>query len=359
LTEKLSALNLSRNEKIKIAIIFSILLTVTALGFSAAFVIGKIAAVLAGLGIVTYVFGLRHGVDADHIAAIDNTTRKLMQEGKRPCTVGMWFSLGHSTVVVVLIIGLIVATRAVATNIPALQSAGAVIGTLVSGSFLWIIGFINAVIVIGIYKIFRTLKQGKLNQAELDNLLENRGFMNRFFRPLFKIISKPWHIYPVGVLFGLGFDTASEVALIAISVGIGVSTNIPLYYILILPLMFTCGMVTIDTADGVAMRVAYGWAFLNPIRKIYYNLTVTVISVLVAWAIGTVELLQVLSSELNLNGLFWNWLNTLNFEMIGFGIVAIFVVSWLVSFGYWQYKQFDKVVPFNQIQQSSINANIS
>jgi len=252
-----------------------------------------------------------------------------------------------------------VATRAVATNIPALQSAGAVIGTLVSGSFLWIIGFINAVIVIGIYKIFQTLKQGKLNQAELDNLLENRGFMNRFFRPLFKIISKPWHIYPVGVLFGLGFDTASEVALIAISVGIGVSTNIPLYYILILPLMFTCGMVTIDTADGVAMRVAYGWAFLNPIRKIYYNLTVTVISVLVAWAIGTVELLQVLSSELNLNGLFWNWLNTLNFEMIGFGIVAIFVVSWLVSFGYWQYKQFDKVVPFNQIQQSSINANIS
>jgi high-affinity nickel-transport protein len=359
LTEKLSVLNLSRNEKIKIAIIFSILLTVTALGFSAASVIGKIAAVLAGLGIVTYVFGLRHGVDADHIAAIDNTTRKLMQEGKRPCTVGMWFSLGHSTVVVVLIIGLIVATRAVATNIPALQSAGAVIGTLVSGSFLWIIGFINAVIVIGIYKIFQTLKQGKLNQAELDNLLENRGFMNRFFRPLFKIISKPWHIYPVGVLFGLGFDTASEVALIAISVGIGVSTNIPLYYILILPLMFTCGMVTIDTADGVAMRVAYGWAFLNPIRKIYYNLTVTVISVLVAWAIGTVELLQVLSSELNLNGLFWNWLNTLNFEMIGFGIVLIFILSWLVSFGYWQYKQFDKVVPFNRIQQSSINANIS
>ena len=357
MTEKLSALNLSRNEKIKIAVIFSILLTVTALGFSAAFVIGKIAVVLAGLGIVAYVFGLRHGVDADHIAAIDNTTRKLMQEGKRPCTVGMWFSLGHSTVVVALIIGLIVATRAVATNIPALQSAGAVIGTLVSGSFLWIIGFINAVIVIGIYKIFQTLKQGKLNQAELDNLLENRGFMNRFFRPLFKIISKPWHIYPVGVLFGLGFDTASEVALIAISVGIGVSTNIPLYYILILPLLFTCGMVTIDTADGVAMRVAYGWAFLNPIRKIYYNLTVTVISVLVAWAIGTVELLQVLSSELNLNGLFWNWLNTLNFEMIGFGIVLIFIVSWLVSYGYWQYKQYNKLDPFNHIQQSPINTN--
>lgn len=264
-------------------------------------------------------------------------------------------SLWGSTVVVALIIALILATRAVATNIPALQSTGAFIGTLVSGSFLWIIGFINAVIVIGIYKIFQTLKQGKLNQAELDNLLENRGFMNRFFRPLFRVISKPWHIYPVGVLFGLGFDTASDVVLIAISVGIGVSTNIPLYYILILPLLFTCGMVTIDTADGVAMRVAYGWAFLNPIRKIYYNLTVTVISVLVAWAIGTIELLQVLSTELNLNGLFWSWLNTLNFEMIGFGIVAIFIVSWLVSFSYWQYKKYDKLDPFNQVQQPQIN----
>ncbi len=233
--------------------IFSILIAITAFGFISAFYIGQIAVVLGGLGIVAYVFGLRHGVDADHIAAIDNTTRKLMQEGKRPYTVGMWFSLGHSTVVVAMIVALIFATRAVTASIPALQSTGAVIGTLVSGSFLWIIGFINAVIVIGIYKIFQTLKQGKLNQQELDNLLENRGFMNRFFRRLFKLINKPWHIYPVGVLFGLGFDTASEVALIAISVGIGVSTSIPLYYILILPLLFTCGMVTIDTADGIAM----------------------------------------------------------------------------------------------------------
>ena len=356
MTGNQATVNLSRSEKIRIAIIFSVLITITAVGFSAAFVIGKIAVVLGGLGIVAYVFGLRHGVDADHIAAIDNTTRKLMQEGKRPYTVGLWFSLGHSTVVVALIIALIFATRAVTTSIPALQSAGAVVGTLVSGSFLWIIGFINAVIVIGIYKIFQTLKQGKLNQEELDRLLENRGFMNRFFRPLFKVINKPWHIYPVGVLFGLGFDTASEVALIAISVGIGVSTSIPLYYILILPLLFTCGMVTIDTADGVAMRVAYGWAFLNPVRKIYYNLTVTVISVLVAWAIGTIELLQVLSTELNLSGIFWSWLNTINFEMIGFGIIGIFIMSWLVSFGYWRVKKYDKLEPFNQGPQPQINS---
>ncbi len=341
--------NLTSREKIKIATIFAVLIAITAFGFCAAFIIGNIAVVLAGLGIVAYVFGLRHGVDADHIAAIDNTTRKLMQEGKRPFTVGMWFSLGHSTVVVALIVGLILATKTVVSNIPALQSTGAVLGTLVSGSFLFIIGFINAVIVIGIYRIFQTLKQGKLNQQELDNLLENRGFMNRFFRPLFKLISKPWHIYPVGVLFGLGFDTASEVALIAISVGIGVSTSIPLYYILILPLLFTCGMVTIDTADGIAMRVAYGWAFLNPIRKIYYNLTVTVISVLVAWAVGFVEILQVLSSELNLSGAFWSWLNAVNFEMIGFGIIGIFIASWAVSFGYWRYKKYDKLEPFKHI----------
>jgi nickel/cobalt transporter (NiCoT) family protein len=352
---KSNPFGLSRGEKIKIAIIFAILITVTAVGFSAAFVIGKIAVVLGGLGIVAYVFGLRHGVDADHIAAIDNTTRKLMQEGKRPISVGTWFSLGHSTVVVALIIGLIAATRAVTASLPVLQSAGAVIGTLVSGSFLWVIGFINAVIVIGLYKLFQTLKQGKINPDELEDMLQNRGFMNRFFRPLFKLISKPWHIYPVGVLFGLGFDTASEIALIAISVGIGVSTGIPLYYVLILPLLFTCGMVTVDTADGVAMRVAYGWAFLNPIRKIYYNLTVTVISVLVAWAIGTLELLQVLSNELNLSGIFWGWVNALNFEMVGFGIIGIFIVSWLISFGYWRHKEYDKLEPFKNIQQPSIN----
>ena len=308
LTEKNSDFGLSRNEKVKVAIILATILTVTVFGFITSFIIGKIAVVLAGLGLICYVFGLRHGVDADHIAAIDNTTRKLIQEGKRPCTVGMWFSLGHSTIVVGLIVGLVLATRAIASNIPALQSTGAVIGTLVSGGFLWIIGLINVVIVVGIYKIFQTLKQGKLNQSELDNLLEKRGFMNRFFRPLFKIVTEPWQIYPIGVLFGLGFDTASEVALIAISVGVGVSSNIPLYYILILPLMFTCGMVMVDTSDGITMRVAYGWAFNNPIRKIYYNLTVTIMSVLVAWAIGTVELLQVLSSELNFSGLFWGWL---------------------------------------------------
>jgi high-affinity nickel-transport protein len=337
-----SSAGLSADEKVKIVVIYAALAIATILGFFLSFVIGRATVIMAGLGIVTYVFGLRHGVDADHIAAIDNTTRKLIQEGKRPLTVGMWFSLGHSTIVVSLIIGLVVATRAIASDIPALQSTGAILGTLVSGSFLWIIGLINAIIVLGVYRIFQTVKHERLDQAELDNLLESRGFMNRYFRPLFKVVREPWQIYPIGVLFGLGFDTASEIALVAISVGVGVSTNIPVYYILVLPLMFTCGMVAVDTTDGVTMRAAYGWAFKNPIRKIYYNLTVTVISVLVAWAIGTIELLQVLSSELNLSGGLWNWIGALDFEAIGFGIVGIFVLSWLVSLGYWRYKKYDE-----------------
>ena len=348
LTQKNTEFSLSQNEKIKITTIFATIIAVTVFGFIASFIIGEIAVVLAGLGLICYVLGLRHGVDVDHIAAIDNTTRKLIQQGKRPSTVGMWFSLGHSTIVIALIVGLVLATRAVATNVPALESSGAIIGTLVSGGFLWIIGLINVIIVVGIYKVFQGLKQGKLNQAELDNLLDKRGFMNRFFSPLFKIVSEPWQIYPIGVLFGLGFDTATEVALVAISIGVGVSTNIPLYYILILPLMFTCGMVLVDTSDGVTMRVAYGWAFYNPIRKIYYNLTITIMSVLVAWVIGTVELLQVLSTELKLNGWFWGWLNGLNFESIGFGIVLMFVLSWLVAYGYWRIKRYDKQFPINQ-----------
>ncbi len=331
----------SRGEKAVIVAIYTGIIAVTCLGFLVSVAVGRITLILAGLGIVAYVFGLRHGVDADHIAAIDNTTRKLLQDGERPLTVGLWFSLGHSTIVVALIVGLVIATRSIASDILMLQNAGSIMGALVSGSFLWIIGLINAIIVLGVYRMFQNLRHGKVSETELENLLEQRGFLNRFFRPLFKIVKKPWQIYPIGVLFGLGFDTASEVALIAISVGVGVSSNIPLYYILILPLMFTCGMVLVDTTDGVTMRLAYGWAFLNPLRKIYYNLTVTVISVLVAWMIGAIELLQVLSNELNLRGSFWDYLNGLDFETIGFAIIGIFVLSWLVSWAYWKISRFD------------------
>ena len=338
-----STIGLSQNEKIKIATLYSLIVVATISGFIASTIIGKLSALLAGLGVIAYVFGLRHGVDADHIAAIDNTTRKLMQENQHPFTVGLWFSLGHSTIVVGLIVALIFATRTIIGHIPILESGGAIIGTTVSGVFLWLMGIVNLVIVLNIYRIFKELKNGKLNQTELESLLDNRGFLNRYFRPLFRIVKRPWQIYPIGVLFGLGFDTATEIALIAISVGIGVSSSVPVWMILVLPFMFTCGMVLIDTTDGLTMAAAYGWAFLNPIRKVYYNLTVTVISVLVALAIGTAELLQVIASELRLTGAFWNLLNELDFETIGFGIIIIFLASWLLSVAVWKYRRFDEI----------------
>lgn len=324
--------------RIKLFLLYGPIIAATLIGFAASTIIGRISVVLAGLGIVAYVLGLRHGVDADHIAAIDNTTRKLMQEGKDPMTVGTWFSLGHSTIVVGLIVALIFFTRKVAGAIPSLQNNGAIIGTAISGTFLWVIGLMNVAIALSIYRIYRDLRTGKKERAELENLLNKRGFMNRYFHSLFRIVSKPWQIYPIGVLFGLGFDTASEVALIAISVGADVSGAIPLWMILVLPFMFTCGMVLVDTTDGVAMKKAYGWAFLKPIRKIYYNLTLTVISVLVALAIGSVEVIQVFSMELKPSGPFWTWILGLNFSEIGYFVVALFVITWLFSMAYYKVK---------------------
>ena len=254
-----SGLGLSATEKSKIVLVYSLIGLATVLGFAASRIVGELSVLLAGLGLVACVFGLRHGVDADHIAAIDNTTRKLMQDDQRPFTVGLWFSLGHSTIVVALIVALVFATRMVIGRIPALESGGAIIGTTVSGVFLWLMGMLNIMVVLSIYRIFKELKHGKMDQVKLDSLLENRGFLNRYFRPLFRIVKRPWQIYPIGVLFGMGFDTATEIALIAISVGVGVSSSIPVWMILVLPFMFTCGMVLIDTTDGVTMRLAYGW----------------------------------------------------------------------------------------------------
>jgi len=335
-------LNLTGGEKVKISAIYAALLILTILGFTASLAISKVSPVLAGLGIVCYILGLRHGFDCDHIAAIDNTTRKLIHQGKKPSTVGLWFSLGHSTIVVSLIVVLVYASRLVIGTIPALESGGAIAGTLISGVFLFLIGVINTVIVLDIYKIFKAAREGDMDEEKLEETLDNRGVMNRFFKPLFNIVNEPWQIYPIGLLFGLGFDTATEVALIAVSVGAGVSNAVPLWMILVLPFMFTCGMVLVDTTDGVIMRLAYGWAFMNPIRKIFYNLTITVISVLVAFAIGGIELLQVLSTEFRLTGPFFDLINNLDFESLGYVIVAIFVISWLASMLWWKYKKYDQ-----------------
>ena len=338
-----AGLGLSPSEKISVLVIYSGIAAATLVGFAASIVVGTIFTRLAALGVLAYTLGLRHGVDADHIVAIDNTTRKLLQDGERPLTVGTWFSLGHSTVVVGLVVALVIATQSVANQIPGLQGSGAIIGTTVSGIFLFLIGLVNAIIVMGIYRTFKTMKEGEIDESELEGLLQNRGFLNRYFGGLFLIVRKPWQIYPIGILFGLGFDTASEIALFAITIVFAVSSSIPLWMILLLPFLFTCGMVLADTTDGIAMRAAYGWAFLRPIRKIYYNLTVTVISVAVAFAIGGVELLQVLASELNLTGPYWNWLANLDFETMGFGIMGIFLVAWLVSTAYWKFRRYDEL----------------
>jgi len=338
--EKCDRLGLTLNEKVKIGGIYGSLAAVTALLILVATMIGYRYAALGGLGLVSYVLGLRHAVDADHIAAIDNTTRKLLQQGKRPVTVGMWFSLGHSTIVIALTVALVLATKAVVNAVPAFESGGAIVGTSISGVFLFIIGLVNVLIVLDVYKTFKGLREGSLSGAQLDDAINKNSFMSKTFGKLFKIVNSPWQIYPVGILFGLGFDTASQIALIAISIGVGGS--VPFWCVLIMPLLFTAGMVTIDTSDGISMRCAYGWAFLKPIRKIYYNLTITVISVLVAFAIGGIELIQVIASELGWTSGFWGVLANLDFENMGYAIIAIFLSSWLVAMAYYKYKGYEK-----------------
>jgi nickel/cobalt transporter (NiCoT) family protein len=328
-------------EKGLIITIYAIIISVTIVSFIAAFYVGIAYAALGGLGLVCYVLGLRHGADADHISAIDNTTRKLLQEDKRPLTVGTWFSLGHSTIVVCMIILLIFATKAITAAIPGIQAGGNIIGTLVSGFFLFAIGIINVIIVSEIYHVFKGLRDGTIKQSELDTELNKKGWITSKFQYLFKLVARPYQMYPVGVLFGLGFDTSTEVMLIGLSVGLGMTSAIPIWTILVLPLMFTCGMVFTDTTDGVMMRLAYGWAFQNPIRKIYYNLTITIMSVMVAFVVGGIEIMQIVSQELDWTAGFWIWLQNLDFETLGFGIIALFIGSWIVAMAYYNYKGYE------------------
>jgi high-affinity nickel-transport protein len=343
---------LTKGEKVRMAALYLVILGVTAFAFIAAFaylphqIPGEVTGgglLFTGLALTAYILGLRHGFDADHIAAIDNTTRKLLNEGKRPLTVGTWFSLGHSTIVCGMIVALVFAFNAVKSQYTAFASAGAVLGTLISGIFLFAIGLINVIIVLDVYRIFRGLRTRTLDQAALDEQLEKRGFLNRYFGRLFRLIEEPWQIYPIGVLFGLGFDTATEIIIIALATDLAFTGTFPLWAILILPLLFTCGMVLSDTSDGFSMRYAYGWAFLKPIRKIYYNLTLTIISVLVAFVIGGVELLQVISGEFHWGGPFWSWLDALDFEELGIGIVVLFLGCWIGAMVIYRLKRYEEI----------------
>jgi high-affinity nickel-transport protein len=297
---------------------------------------------LAGLGMLAYTFGLRHAFDADHIAAIDNTTRKFLQDGKRSLGVGFFFSLGHSTIVFALCSGLAVAAQSVNAAIPGLQSYGGSIGAGVSGTFLWIIGILNLIVLLDIVRIFREMKRGTYDKTRLEQRLLDRGFMNRFFIGRFAArIKSSWQMYPLGVLFGLGFDTATEVGVLALAAGVA-THHVPFLAVISLPLLFAAGMSLMDTADGAFMSQAYGWAFSNPIRKVYYNITVTSLSVMVALVIGTVELLQVLLSRFSLDHGFWGWLNALDFGTIGYAIVGLFVLTWAVSVVVWKTRRIEE-----------------
>jgi nickel/cobalt transporter (NiCoT) family protein len=289
---------------------------------------------------LAYTFGLRHAVDADHIAAIDNTTRKLMGDGQRPVGVGLFFSLGHSTVVVALSV-VIAVSASIVSDIPKLQEVGGLIGTAVSATFLIVIGLINLVVLIDIYRMFRRVARGGTYDEEtLEDFLNNRGLLARLFRPMLRLISRSWHLYPLGVLFGLGFDTASEVALLGLAATSGAS-HIPVVYILILPALFAAGMSLVDTTDGVLMLGAYGWAYVKPIRKLYYNLNITLVSVLIAFGIGGIEVLSLVGEKLGLTGGIWDALGGLDFGIIGFGIIGVFVVSWALSTAIYRRKGYD------------------
>ena len=291
-----------------------------------------------GIGVTAYTLGMRHAFDADHISAIDNTTRKLMSEGKRPLSVGFWFSLGHSTIVFALAFLLALGIRSLAGPVrndgSSLHQVTGWIGTLVSGTFLYAIAAINLLILFGILKVFRAMKTGKYDEAALEEQLDSRGFMNRFFGRLTKTVSKPRQMYPVGVLFGLGFDTATEVALLVIAGSAG-AAGLPWYAILCLPILFAAGMSLLDSIDGSFMNFAYGWAFSKPVRKVFYNITITGLSVAVALVIGTIELGGLIAQQFNLSGSFWNWFENIDINVLGFVIVGMFVATWAIAVSVW------------------------
>jgi high-affinity nickel-transport protein len=327
----------------KLAGLYTVLIAANVLSWLWALVALRQYPVLLGTALLAYTFGLRHAVDADHIAAIDNVTRKLMQAGKRPISVGFFFALGHSTVVIVASILVALTISALQSKFDHFRDIGGVIGTGVSAFFLLVIAGANTFVLVAVWRMFNAVRQGKhFVEEDLDIVLSQRGVMGRLLRSLFGMISKSWHMYPLGILFGLGFDTATEIGLLGISATQS-SQGLELWLILIFPALFTAGMSLIDTTDGVLMVGAYGWAFVKPIRKLYYNMTITLVSVIVALAIGGVEALGLIGNKLGLHGGFWTFIDALNenFGSLGYLIIAIFVACWLISTAIYRFKRFD------------------
>lgn len=307
--------------------------------------------VLLGTAFLAYSFGLRHAVDADHIAAIDNVTRKLMQEGKWPVTVGFFFSLGHSTIVVLGSAVIAITAMALQQHVEAVRNVGGLIGTLVSSLFLFGIALANLLVLRSIYAAFVRVRRGEpYVEEDLNLLLAGRGFLARLFRPVFAIIRRSWHMYPLGMLFGLGFDTATEIGLLGISAA-EASKGLPIWSIMVFPTLFAAGMSLIDTTDNILMLGAYGWAFVKPVRKLYYNLTITFVSVLVALVVGGIEALGLLAGKFSLDGAFWDAVRRLNenFGTLGYLIVAVFALSWVLSLAFYKWRRFDEIDLANRI----------
>jgi high-affinity nickel-transport protein len=312
--------------------IFSVLIVANLAAWVWAVVAFAHQPVLMATAVLAYSLGLRHAIDADHIAAIDNVTRKLMQEGRRPVAVGFFFALGHSSVVVLASIAVALTANAVTDRFSAYRAIGGIIGTSASALFLFAIAIANLMVLRGVYRAFRLAERGgDVTEEHVDALLQQRGWLARLFRPLFRFVSKSWHLFPIGLLFALGFDTASEISLFGLTAQ--ASNAVSNWSLLIFPALFAAGMTLVDTADGVLMLGAYGWAYRNPVRKLLYNLTITSVSVLVALAVGGVETLGLVASQLRLEGAFWNAVADLNenFGALGYGIVALFVASWGAS----------------------------
>jgi high-affinity nickel-transport protein len=344
--------SLDRGQRRTLLMMSTVVVALHVLGFLTLFAliaahrhVGTAGAFTVGIGVTAYTLGLRHAFDADHIAAIDNTTRKLMSEGKRPLSVGFWFSLGHSTIVFGLAFLISVGVRSldgpVRNGGSDLHRVTNTVGTLVSGSFLYVIAAINVVILVGIIKVFREMRTGRYDEHELEQQLEKRGLMNRILGRLTKTVSKPEQMYPIGVLFGLGFDTATEVALLVLAGG-AAGAGLPWYAVLCLPILFAAGMSLMDSIDGSFMNFAYGWAFSKPVRKVFYNITITGLSVAIAAVIGTIELGGLLASELSLTGSFWSWLEHININLLGFVIVGMFVATWAIALSVWRFGRIEE-----------------
>jgi nickel/cobalt transporter (NiCoT) family protein len=343
LAVKVESENVSRTLRGKLIAIYSILISGNVLCWIWAAVAFAHQPALIGTAMLAYSLGLRHAIDADHIAAIDNVTRTLMQEGKRPVSVGFFFALGHSTVVVVASVVVALTANALRDELVAYREIGGIIGTSASALFLLVIAVANLIVLRGVYVAFRKVKSGAVvSEDDIDLLLQQRGWLARLFRPLFRFVSKSWHLYPIGLLFALGFETASEVSLFGLSAQ--ASNTVSSWSLLIFPALFAAGMTLVDTTDGVLMLGAYGWAYRNPVRKLFYNLTITSVSVLVALVVGGIETLGLVADKFYLQGAFWDAISDLNgnFGTLGYGIVALFIASWGISFVVYRFKGYDR-----------------